>query len=80
MQERWYEKLHDWDKALTVYQEKSKAAPEDPDLVLGRMRCMEALGEWGDLHDTAREHWEVSEEWNFIGDSMTSFHIGPGRK
>ena len=59
VQERWYEKLHDWEKALSIYTERSAAAAqadpdatsENPDLVLGKMRCMEALGEWQDLHE-----------------------------
>ena len=62
VQERWYEKLHDWEKALSVYKEKSDENPNDPELVLGQMRCLEALGEWGDLHDVAEAHWPVAEQ------------------
>ncbi len=47
VQELWYEKLHDWDKALKGYKERSSEKPDDPEIVLGRMRCYEALGEWG---------------------------------
>ncbi|KAJ9575042.1 hypothetical protein L9F63_007777, partial [Diploptera punctata] len=46
VQERWYEKLHNWEKALHSYQERLEDNSEDIDLALGQMRCMEALGEW----------------------------------
>lgn len=51
VQVRWYEKLHNWDKALGLYVEKLKTDPVDQDACLGQMRCLEALGEWGQLHD-----------------------------
>lgn len=46
MEESWYEKLHDWDDALQVYEKKMMTNPEKMDLAVGRMRCLEALGEW----------------------------------
>ena len=57
---RYYEKLHDWEKALKIYAEKSADKPDDPDIALGRMRCLEKLGEWGDLHAVAEAQWQVS--------------------
>jgi len=57
-QERWFEKLHNWDKAKTAYEERLNDNPKDVDLRLGQMRCLEALGEWGQLHDVASKHWE----------------------
>lgn len=45
-QEIWYEKLHNWEKAKTAYQERLDENPHDVDFTLGQMRCMEALGEW----------------------------------
>ena len=56
---RYYEKLHDWEKALKIYAEKAAEAPDDPDVALGRMRCLEKLGEWGDLHAVAEAQWQV---------------------
>lgn len=47
VKEQWYEKLHEWEEALNRYKERAKERPEDPEIVLGRMRCYEALGEWG---------------------------------
>lgn len=57
VQERWYEKLHEWDKALAIYHSKSVERPEDADLILGRMRCLDALGEWADLHELSAQAW-----------------------
>ncbi|KAG8279048.1 hypothetical protein J6590_008066 [Homalodisca vitripennis] len=57
VQERWYEKLHNWEKALQSYKDRLAENPHDIELVLGQMRCMEALGDWGQLHSTASGHW-----------------------
>lgn len=46
VQERWYEKLHDWTDALTAYEAKQEQNPDDIEYTLGRMRCLEALGDW----------------------------------
>ena len=46
VQERWHEKLHDWDQALQAYSTKLETQPDDLALVLGQMRCLEAVGEW----------------------------------
>lgn len=46
VQERWYEKLHNWEKALQSYKDRLAENPHDIELVLGQMRCMEALGDW----------------------------------
>jgi FKBP12-rapamycin complex-associated protein len=43
VQERWYEKLHDWQRALGIYKSKADEAPKDPDLILGRLRCVSLL-------------------------------------
>ncbi|KAK6628142.1 hypothetical protein RUM43_001953 [Polyplax serrata] len=63
-QEIWYEKLHNWEKAKTAYQERLDENPHDVDFTLGQMRCMEALGEWDQLHDVANKHWP---NWNDDG-------------
>lgn len=46
VQERWHEKLNRWDTALTSYEERLTQKPNDVELSLGQMRCLEALGEW----------------------------------
>ncbi|KAL7287805.1 hypothetical protein TKK_0018180 [Trichogramma kaykai] len=57
VQVRWYEKLHNWDKALQLYHERLDADPGDIESTLGEMRCLEALGEWGQLHEVAMKQW-----------------------
>ncbi|QQP56713.1 Serine/threonine-protein kinase TOR, partial [Caligus rogercresseyi] len=60
VQERWYEKLHDWERALKEYEAKALEAPQDPELVLGKMRCLEAMGDWSDLHSISKKVWETA--------------------
>nr|WBK62802.1 target of rapamycin [Sogatella furcifera] len=62
VQERWYEKLHNWEKALHAYEERLAENPNDIEITLGQMRCMEALGEWGQLHQLADKHWQCVSE------------------
>ncbi|XP_037075764.1 serine/threonine-protein kinase mTOR-like [Pollicipes pollicipes] len=64
VQERWHEKLHDWQSALDAYTAKlaepaDDAEPVDADfqLRLGQMRCMEALGQWDQLSEVAGSVW-----------------------
>ncbi|GBP30106.1 hypothetical protein EVAR_94949_1 [Eumeta japonica] len=64
VQVRWYEKLHNWDQALTLYNKKLEDEPQNIDSKLGQMRCLEALGEWGKLHDV------VSTDWPDMNDDM----------
>ena len=59
IQVRWYEKLHNWERALGLYEEKLKRIGDDVDCYLGKMRCLEALGEWSDLSDLASDKWEA---------------------
>lgn len=58
VQTRWYEKLHSWEKALSLYEDVLERETDDAEARLGQMRCLEALGEWGELHRTAGEYWE----------------------
>lgn len=59
IQVRWYEKLHNWDKALAQYEKQLQANPENIESSLGQMRCLEALGEWGDLGTVVKEKWQL---------------------
>nr|KAG5704724.1 hypothetical protein BaRGS_005180 [Batillaria attramentaria] len=61
IQESWYEKLHEWDRALAAYEQKLEGNPDDVHLTLGRMRCLEAMGEWGALHQIAVEKWSTAD-------------------
>ncbi|XP_033096355.1 serine/threonine-protein kinase mTOR-like [Anneissia japonica] len=63
-QETWYEKLHQWENALAECEKKQEQNLDDMELMLARMRCLEALGEWGQLHDIACTKWpEVSDDY-----------------
>lgn len=63
VKERWYEKLHEWENALQAYQKKLEEEPENNEYSLGKMRCLEALGEWGELHKVACRKWpDVSDD------------------
>ncbi|XP_069466036.1 serine/threonine-protein kinase mTOR isoform X2 [Ambystoma mexicanum] len=63
IQATWYEKLHEWEDALLAYDKKMEVNKDDSELMLGRMRCLEALGEWGQLHQQCCEKWtQVAEE------------------
>ncbi|XP_077998557.1 serine/threonine-protein kinase mTOR-like [Glandiceps talaboti] len=59
IQETWFEKLHDWENALSAYERKQEQIPDNIELTLGRMRCMEALGEWRSLHNVSVEKWQL---------------------
>ncbi|KAM9299260.1 serine/threonine-protein kinase mTOR [Gastrophryne carolinensis] len=63
IQATWYEKLHEWEDALVAYEKKLEVNKDDAELILGRMRCLEALGEWGQLHQQCCENWtNVNED------------------
>ena len=55
VQETWYEKLQDWTEALRAYEKRQESNKDDVDLTLGRMRCLESLGEWGQLYEVRLE-------------------------
>ncbi|GFS18339.1 serine/threonine-protein kinase mTOR [Elysia marginata] len=59
VQESWFEKLHEWDKALQAYKRKQDQNKDDDSLTLARMRCLEAMGDWHQLHQIALERWPV---------------------
>lgn len=61
IQATWYEKLHEWEDALVAYDKKIDMNKEDPELILGRMRCLEALGEWYVIMYT----WSLTSELPF---------------
>ncbi|KAH1016334.1 serine/threonine-protein kinase Tor isoform X2 [Dendroctonus ponderosae] len=64
VQVRWYEKLHNWDKALGMYKFKLEKDVTDQEACLGQMRCLEALGEWGQLHDVFENKFTLLTEDN----------------
>ncbi|ESO95689.1 hypothetical protein LOTGIDRAFT_214800 [Lottia gigantea] len=62
VRENWYEKLHEWDHALKAYEEKEKLHPDEDSILLGKMRCLEALGQWGNLHSLACDKWSTAND------------------
>jgi FKBP12-rapamycin complex-associated protein len=62
IQEEWYESLNDWEAALQLYQTKQYQKPEDIRIALGRMRCLNALGEWNRLYDISLEMWPLGDD------------------
>lgn len=58
MHVRWYEKLHNWEQALDLYSKKLEVEPQNNESRLGQMRCLEAMGEWRKLYNTATDQWE----------------------
>lgn len=62
IKERWYEKLHDWENALRAYQQTREQNPDDVELIMGQMRCLEVLGEWAHLYQLASETWPKAIE------------------
>lgn len=81
VKERWYEKLHQWQKALTIYEreltaeqpilglpgassvfqvsEPSRLTESRLELLMGRMRCLNGLGEWQRLNSSCSNLLEV---------------------
>ncbi len=46
----WFEKLNRWDEALDAYERSQLQASDEMEYTLGRMRCLQALGDWPRLH------------------------------
>ena len=58
----WFKKLQRWDEALHAYerQEQASMGPESSDAIMGKMRCLHALGEWEKLSNVAEAHWSLA--------------------
>lgn len=57
MKETWFEKLQRWEEALTAYQKRERDEPDSFEVIMGKMRCLHALGEWEVLSTLAQEKW-----------------------
>jgi len=62
LKESWYEKLHRWEDALKAYDAKQLEDPLNFELTLGRMRCLNALGDWERLSQLSQEKWLGASE------------------
>lgn len=65
LKETWFEKLNRWEEALASYQ-KRENEEDNPgfEIIMGKMRCLHALGEWDILSGLAEEKWQRSIEEN----------------
>ncbi|KAH8093828.1 FAT-domain-containing protein [Cristinia sonorae] len=55
--EEWYERLGRWQEALVTYEKRALEDPDAPDIAIGRMKCLHALGEWDQLAAQVEENW-----------------------
>lgn len=64
LRETWFEKLERWDEALQFYNKRVQEIPEDQavpiEIVMGKMRCLNALGEYDALAQLATTTWNNS--------------------
>lgn len=64
LRETWFEKLERWEEALAFYNKREAEIPEDQatplEIVMGKMRCLHALGEWDALADLTSTTWANS--------------------
>lgn len=66
LKETWFEKLERWDEALLAYHERERDLGQDADdttafeILMGKMRCLHALGEWEQLSSLAEQRWSLA--------------------
>lgn len=64
LRETWFEKLERWEEALAFYNKRESEIPEDQstpvEIVMGKMRCLHALGEWDALGHLTSHTWANS--------------------
>ncbi|KAI0601930.1 FAT-domain-containing protein [Biscogniauxia sp. FL1348] len=64
LRETWFEKLERWEEALAFYNKREQEIPADQavpiDIVMGKMRCLHALGEWDALANLTSNTWANS--------------------
>lgn len=65
----WYIKLQKWETALQIYDEKLQSDKKNPDLIKGKLKCMEGLSDWENLIDFSEE----VDQGNDTKDYMTKF-------
>ena len=57
LKETWYEQLNANDKALEAYERRRRENPADIQAVLGKMRCLNAMGEYEKVSRISAEMW-----------------------
>ncbi|UNI22822.1 Non-specific serine/threonine protein kinase [Purpureocillium takamizusanense] len=85
LRETWFEKLERWEEALSFYNTREREVPEDQpvpiDIVMGKMRCLHALGEWDALANLTSSTWSNSapEVQRMIAPLATAAAWGQGK-
>lgn len=68
LKDNWYEKLQRWEEALHAYERRIASGRLVPgsapflEAILGRLRCLAALGEWEELARCCRDVWAAGVE------------------
>lgn len=61
LRETWFEKLERWEEALAFYNKREREIPPEQatpiEIVMGKMRCLHALGEWDALANLTGNTW-----------------------
>lgn len=78
--ESWLAKLGAWAEALSLYEEKLRADPNDVNTVLGCMQCYDARGEWQKALDLAGRSWSALSGDHSIESDPSSWHSRMPRK
>ncbi|KAJ3911268.1 FAT domain-containing protein [Lentinula edodes] len=55
--EEWYERLGRWQEALQIYERKIESGQDTPSTKMGRIKCLHALGQWGQLASDIEVSW-----------------------
>ncbi|RMZ86883.1 hypothetical protein DV736_g5890, partial [Chaetothyriales sp. CBS 134916] len=64
LKEVWFERLQRWEEALAAYNKRIATEPDNFELIMGKMRCLHALGEWGKLSTIAHNRWDDASPEN----------------
>jgi FKBP12-rapamycin complex-associated protein len=56
--EEWFIKLNRWQGALEAYDERLGREPGNFEAIVGKMRCLHALGEWEALSAYVERYWD----------------------
>ncbi len=63
LRETWFEKLERWEEALDFYKQRESDSENpggDIEIVMGKMRCLHALGDWDALSALAQDTFHTS--------------------
>lgn len=61
---KWYESLQCWDQALDIYRNYQYMGNESIHVTIGKLRCLDALGEWEELYDCTLDNWTKASQQN----------------